>query len=202
MEAFIRLTATAMPLDISNLDTDQLIPARYLIKPRDDRYWSYLFHDLRFDGNGDEIPDFPLNQPPYRNAGIIVGGRNFGCGSSREGAVFALTANEIRSIIAPSFGDIFFNNCFNNGVLPIVVDEALAADLRRQLREGPGTEISIDLEAQQFTAPDGSVHGFEIDPHRKFRLLNGLDAVTYTLQFEEAINAFEQVYKLESAWLF
>lgn len=202
MEAFIRLRATAMPLDISNLDTDQLIPARYLIKPRDDRYWSYLFHDLRFDGSGDENPDFPLNQPPYRNAGIIVGGRNFGCGSSREGAVFALTANEIRSIIAPSFGDIFFNNCFNNGVLPIIVDEALAADLRRQLREGPGTEISIDLEAQQFTAPDGSVHGFEIDPHRKFRLLNGLDAVTYTLQFEEAINAFEQVYKLESAWLF
>lgn len=202
MEAFVRLTATALPLDIANLDTDQLIPARYLMKPRDDKYWSYLFHDLRFDDNGGEKTDFLLNQPAYREARIIVGNRNFGCGSSREGAVFALTANAFRAVIAPSFGDIFYNNCFNNGVLPITVDEALAAALRRQLYERPGGRITIDLETQKFTAPDGSIHRFEVDPHRKYRLLNGLDAVTYTLQFEDTMTAFERNYRETSEWLF
>lgn len=202
MEAFTRLTATALPVDIVNLDTDQIIPARFLMKPRDENYWRYLFHDLRFDGEGIEKPDFLLNQPPYREARIIVGNRNFGCGSSREGAVFTLTANRFRAVIAPSFGDIFANNCLNNGVLPVVVDEAVANALRRQLVEQPGAEISIDLEAQQFTAPDGTVHGFDIDPHRKYRLLNGLDAVDYTLQYENHMTAFERAYRRDASWLF
>ncbi len=202
MEAFTRLTATALPVDIVNLDTDQIIPARFLMKPRDENYWRYLFHDLRFDGEGTEKPDFLLNQPPYREAQIIVGNRNFGCGSSREGAVFTLTANRFRAVIAPSFGDIFANNCFNNGVLPVVVDEAVANALRRQLVERPGAEISIDLEAQQFTAPDGAAHGFDIDRHRKYRLLNGLDAVDYTLQYETDMTAFERAYRRDASWLF
>ncbi len=202
LEAFTRLTATALPIDIVNLDTDQLIPSRFLMKPRDEKYWTYLFHDLRYDRDGAEIPDFLLNRPPYRGSKIIVGSRNFGCGSSREGAVFALTANGFRAIIAPSFGDIFFNNCFNNGVLPVVVNQAVARALRRQLIEQPGTEITIDLEAQQFTAPDGSVSEFAIDPHRKYRLLKGLDAVTYTLQYEDAMTAFERQYRRDADWLF
>ena len=202
MEAFTRVTATALPMDIVNLDTDQIIPARFLMKPRDENYWRYLFHDLRFDGEGAEKPEFLLNQLPYREARIIVGNRNFGCGSSREGAVFTLAANKIRAVIAPSFGDIFYNNCFNNGVLPVVVDEAVANALRRQLVERPGAEISIDLEAQQCTAPDGAIHGFDIDPHRKYKLLNGLDAVDYTLQFENDMTEFERAYRRDASWLF
>lgn len=202
MEAFRRLTAAALPIDVVNLDTDQLIPARFLMKPRDDKYWSYLFHDLRFDSGGAEKPEFLLNQPPYRDARIIVGCRNFGCGSSREGAVFALTANRFRALIAPGFGDIFYNNCFNNGVLPVVVEDKAAAGLRRQLHDRPGAEITVDLTTQQITAPDGAMTGFDIDPHRKHRLLNGLDAIDYTMGFDDAMTAFERRYRREADWLF
>jgi 3-isopropylmalate/(R)-2-methylmalate dehydratase small subunit len=202
MEPFIRVTATALPLEKPNMDTDQLIPARFLLKPRDDKYRTYLFHDLRFNEDGSEKPDFVLNQPLFRDARIIVGNRNFGCGSSREGAVFALTANGFRSAIAPSFGDIFYNNCFNNGVLPVVLPDDAVTDLRARITDRPGATITVDLEAQTVTGPDGSVYRFEIDPHRKHRLLNGLDAVSYTLQFEDEMIAFETAYRKHAGWLY
>ncbi len=202
MEPFTRLTAKAMPMDRVNVDTDQIIPARFLLKQRDENYASYLFHDLRFNPDGSEKPDFTLNQEPYRDSKIIVGNRNFGCGSSREGAVFTLVAYGFRSIIAPGFGDIFFNNCFNNGVLPVVLDGEKVADLRHQLHARPGAEITVDLEARMVTGPDRARHGFDVDPHRRTRLLDGLDAIGYTMQFEDDLQAFETRYREESSWLY
>jgi 3-isopropylmalate/(R)-2-methylmalate dehydratase small subunit len=202
MESFTRLTAIAVPLEPANIDTDQIIPARFLLKQRDENYASYLFRDLRFDPEGAEKPDFALNRAAWRDARIIVANRNFGCGSSREGAVFTLAAYGIRSIIAPSFGDIFFNNCFNNGVLPVVLDDDRVADLRRLLHSEPGAEITVDLEARIVTGPDGAAHGFDVDPHRRARLLEGLDAIGHTLQFEDDFKAFEARYIREANWLF
>ena len=202
MEPFIRFNSPALPLEQPNLDTDQLIPARFLLKPRDDVYWTYLFHDLRFNGDGSERLEFILNQPPFRDAKIIVGNKNFGCGSSREGAVFALTANGFRSLIAPSFGDIFYNNCFNNGVLPVVLPEEAVTGLRTQLVDQPGASITVNLDTQTVTGPDKTNYGFEIDPHRKYRLLNGLDAVGYTKQFETEATAFETGYRKNASWLY
>ncbi len=130
MRKFTAVTAVAAPIDVVNFDTDQLIPARFIRKPRDDSYHVYLFHDLRYDESGAERPGFVLNQPAYRESRIIVGARNFGCGSSREAAVFALDANDFRAVVAPTYGDIFFNNCFKNGMLPVVLDEAIVDGLR------------------------------------------------------------------------
>jgi 3-isopropylmalate/(R)-2-methylmalate dehydratase small subunit len=201
MEPFIKFTAIAAPFDRNNIDTDQLIPARFLMMPRDERYKTYMFRDLRIDSDGNKIDSFVLNQPAWREARIIVASHNFGCGSSREGAVFTLVAGGFRSIIASSFGDIFYNNSFNNGLLPVVLPEEAVNGLRRQLTEAPGAEITVDLEAQTVTAPDGQSIAFEIDQHRRYRLLNGLDAVTYTLQFEDQINTFESKYANDMPWL-
>lgn len=202
MEPFTRLTAIAVPLEPANIDTDQIIPARFLLKQRDENYASYLFRDLRFDPEGAEKSGFALNRAAWRDATIIVANRNFGCGSSREGAVFTLAAYGIRSIIAPSFGDIFFNNCFNNGVLPVVLDDDRVADLRRLLHAEPGAEITVDLEARIVTGPDGAAHGFDVDPHRRARLLEGLDTIGHTLQFEDDFQAFETRYIMDAGWLF
>ena len=202
MKKFTTLTAVAAPVDAVNLDTDQLIPARYIRKPRDERYHAYLFHDLRFDEGGAERPEFVLNQPPYREARIIVGARNFGCGSSREAAVFALDANDFRAVVAPSYGDIFFNNCFKNGVLPVVLDEAVVDGLRAELHAHPGARLAIDLEAQTVTGPDGAEHPFEVDPFRKHCLLNGLDDISLTLQYAAEMDAYEAAYREEMSWLF
>ena len=198
MEPFGQFTAIAAPMDRDNIDTDQIIPARYLMMPRDERYKSYVFRDLRIDPEGQEIEDFILNQPAFRDAKIIVARHNFGCGSSREGAVFTLNDAGFRSIIATSFGDIFYNNSFNNGVLPVVLPAETIDLLHTQLGENPGAEITVDLEAQTVVAPDGTDHPFDIDPHRRHRLLNGLDAVGYTLQFKSDIEAFEEKYQGES----
>lgn len=201
MEPFTRFTAGAAPMDRDNIDTDQIIPARYLMMPRDERYQTYVFRDLRIDAEGNENPDFILNQPAFRESRIIVGKHNFGCGSSREGAIFTLVDAGFRSVIASSFGDIFYNNAFNNGLLPVVLPEETVATLRASLHETPGADITVDLEAQIVTGPDGQTHRFDIDAHRRHRLLNGLDAVGYTMQFEAEIIAFEESYAKSVSWL-
>lgn len=201
MKSFTVLTACAAPIDQPNVDTDQILPARFLKKSRNDPdYHRFLFHDLRFDDQGTEKPEFILHQEAYRSVGILVADRNFACGSSREAAVYALMANDIRCVIAPSFGDIFFSNSFKNGNLPIIVAEEVSVDLRRQLRDQPGAEMTIDLPAQLITASDGKKISFEIDPARKERLLEGLDDITLTLKFENKLAAFETKRAQERSW--
>ena len=200
MEPFRQFTAVAAPMDRDNIDTDQILPARFLMMPRDQRYKTYVFHDLRIDRNERELSDFVLNQPAFRGARIIVAQHNFGCGSSREGAVFTLVDAGFRSVIASSFGDIFYNNSFNNGLLPVVLPKEDIDRLHEQLTQSPGAEVTVDLEAQTVVAPDGTVFVFDIDPHRRYRLLNGLDAVGYTLQFKRDIESFEADYERQTGW--
>ncbi|NQU70150.1 MAG: 3-isopropylmalate dehydratase small subunit [Rhodospirillales bacterium] len=202
MKPFITLTAIAVPFDTLNMDTDQILPARYLRKPRGPDYHSYLFHDLRFTSDGAERPDFILNQPAYRDAGIIVGNRNFGCGSSREAAVFALDANDIRAVIAPSFGDIFHNNCFKNGVLPIRLDDEICAGLRAQLHETPGAQITVNLEIRRIIGPDNTSFDLEISEFRRRCLMEGLDDIGLTLEHQAAMESFEADYRREMSWLY
>lgn len=201
IEPFAALTAVAVPLDSVNIDTDQIFPSRFLHKPRGNGFAKEAFHDLRFDAQGKEITTFPLNQPPYRNARIIVAGPNFGCGSSREGAVYALYDFGIRSVIAPSFGDIHAANQLQNGMLPIALSEDICAILRRQLQERPGASISVDLPVQTVTGPDGALYHFDIAPNTKERLLKGLDETGLVMQNIEAIEHFEQRYYAEQPWL-
>ncbi len=200
MEAFTTLNAVAMPVDQPNVDTDQIIPARFLGRPRDTQVGA-LFHDLRFDQKGSPRPDFVMNRPGYDGARIIVAERNFGCGSSRENAVTVMVDNGFRAFIAPSFGDIFFNNCFQNGALPVRLDAARVAELRAQLQAQPGASIAIDLAAQTVTGPDGKVDRFEIDSFRKDCLLRGVDDVTLTLGYEAQIVDFEKRQHEEMGWL-
>jgi len=201
MKPFVRLSAVAAPLDMANVDTDKIIPARYLRKPREPGYDRWLFHDLRFDAEGRERPDFVLNQPAYRTARILVAGPNFGCGSSREGAVYALLDSGIASVIAPSFGDIHYANEIQNGMLPVLLPEATCAALRAQLRAAPGAQITIDLEAQTVSGPDGMVHRFTIDPVYRERLLKGLDEVGLVLEYLPQIEAFEAQHFRALPWL-
>jgi 3-isopropylmalate/(R)-2-methylmalate dehydratase small subunit len=190
MEPFTTLTAVAVPLDQANVDTDQIIPARFLGIPREQQVGA-LFHDLRMDSQGQLRSDFVLNQSAYVGARILVSDRNFGCGSSRENAVSVLVDNGFRAFIAPSFGDIFFNNCFQNGVLPIRLPASRTDALRAALREKPGAQVSIDLARQIVTGPDGALDGFEIDSFRKDCLLKGIDEISLTLGYEQDISAFE-----------
>jgi 3-isopropylmalate/(R)-2-methylmalate dehydratase small subunit len=201
MEKFQRVDAVAMPLSAANVDTDQVVPARFLRKPRKVGYGQFLFHDLRFNDDGSEKPEFVLNQPPYRDAKILVADRNFGCGSSREHAVWALYDYGFRAAIAPSFGDIFFNNSFQNGFLPIVLSDERCAELRRQLAASPGARMTVDLEAQSVTAPDGSVHRFDIEPFRKQCLTMGVDDIGFTLAQRDRIAEFAQGLEREMSWL-
>jgi len=187
---FTSITAVAVPIAQANIDTDQIIPGRFLSLSRQDLVPN-LFRDLRYNDNGSPKPEFVLNRPDYAKAGIVVAGRNFACGSSREHAVTVLVDNGFRSFIAPSFGDIFFSNCFQNGVLPIVLPEARVNDLLRFLLELPGAEITVDLPSQTVKGPDGKSDSFEIDPFRKDCLLRGVDEITMTLGYEADIKAFE-----------
>jgi 3-isopropylmalate/(R)-2-methylmalate dehydratase small subunit len=188
---FTRLTAVAVPMDLPNVDTDRIIPARFLRKPRSAGYGRFLFHDVRFDAEGRERPEFVLNLPAYRGAQILVAADNFGCGSSREMAVWALAAWGFRCVIAPSFGDIFFENCAKNGVLAVVLPAETCADLRRQLHQGPGGTMTVDLEEQSVAAANGTLHRFTIDAFRKQALLTGQDEIALTLTYEKEIAAFE-----------
>jgi 3-isopropylmalate/(R)-2-methylmalate dehydratase small subunit len=200
MQPFTTLKARAVPLGTANIDTDQIIPARYLGRPREGQVEG-MFRDMRFDETGRPKTDFPLNQPAYEGAQIVVGGRNFACGSSRENAVTVMLDNGFRAFIAPSFGDIFNNNCYQNGCLPIVLPEPRVNELLRYLLELPGAEITIDLDQQTVAGPDGKTDRFEIDPFRKDCLLKGQDDVELTLSYEKDIAAFESRQKAEMAWL-
>ncbi len=191
MEPFIRYTAIAAPLDLANVDTDQIMPARFMRRPRDERYVTYGFHDQRFTPEGAARPDFILNQPPFDTAGILVAGRNFGVGSSREAAVYALAAMGYRCVVASSFGDIFFSNALKNGLLPVRLPESTVGALRQAVAAAPGTQISVDLEAQILTAPDGSAHEFVIPGFARDCLLRGLDEIGLTMTLEPDIAAYE-----------
>ena len=194
MEAFNRLEAVALPFAQANVDTDQIVPARYLQKPRADDFGQYLFRDLRFAQTGEARPQFLLNQPVFSQARIVVAGRNFGCGSSREHAVWALYDYGFRAVIAPSFGDIFRTNALKNGFLPIVLPEEAVSEMIADLLARPGARIAIELEAQTVKAPDASLHRFDIAPFAKHCLLRGLDEIDFTLSQAEKISAFERDY--------
>jgi 3-isopropylmalate/(R)-2-methylmalate dehydratase small subunit len=201
MEPFAPLAAIAAPLPVPNIDTDQIIPARFLWRKRGDGWGHLLFHDLRFNDDGSAKPQFVLNRPEFREARIIVAERNFGCGSSRETAVWALYDYGIRAVIAPSFGDIFRNNSLQNGLLPVVLPAAAVEALMAALDQMPGSHIGIDLVDQQVAGPDGVLLGFDIDPFRKQCLLAGTDEVGFTLGLSSEIEAFEQEYERRISWL-
>jgi len=202
MQAFLTHTGVAVPIDLPNIDTDRIIPARFLRKPQGEAgYHRYLFHDVRFTAEGAERPEFVLNQPAYRGATIVVAAENFGCGSSREAAVWALMAYGIRCVIAPSLGDIFHQNSLKNGLLPVILPAAVVAELRGQLHARPGATIVADLPAQVVTAPDGAAHRFAIDPFARQMLLTGQDEIALTLGYEAQIRAFEARHAVEQPWL-
>ena len=191
MEPFVRLEAVAVPIARPNVDTDQIVPARYLQKPRADNFGDYLFRDARFRAGGSEDPDFVLNRDAYRAARIVVAERNFGCGSSREHAVWALYDYGFRAAIAPSFGDIFASNALKNGLLPIVLPGPVVDRLLADLASRPGASVVVDLAAQEVVTPDGTVHAFEVDALAKHCLLEGLDEISYTLSLLPEIEAYE-----------
>jgi 3-isopropylmalate/(R)-2-methylmalate dehydratase small subunit len=195
MEAFRKLDAVAVPIAQANVDTDQLLPARYIQKPRVNNFGDYLFRDLRDRPDGSPNPEFVLNKPAYQGAKIVVAARNFGCGSSREHAVWALYDYGIRAVIAPSFGDIFHSNSFKNGFLPVVLPEPVVMRMIAALQADPGATMSVDLDSQTVSGPDGEVHHFEIDPFPRHCLLEGLDELGYTLSQMERIKAFEDRYE-------
>ena len=202
MEPVTVLDGVAAPLDLPNVDTGLILPARFLRRPRQGGYRDFLFRDLRFRQDGSEIADFVLNQPPFRVASILVGDRNFGSGSSREQASWGLVDYGIRCVIAADFGDIFRANAFKSGLLPVQLDLRLCRALRSQLLAHPGATIRVDLAEQTVTGPDGAAHRFEIDAFRKRCLLEGLDDVGLTLRHDAAIGAFEQAYRRRFDWLF
>ena len=200
MQAFKNLDAVAVPMARPNVDTDQIVPARYLRKPRKLGFGDYLFRDLRLDKDGRER-DFILNKPSYRDAKIIVAERNFGCGSSRESAVYALWDYGFRAVVAPSFGDIFFGNSFTNGLLLVVLSAADVAALIAALEAKPGAHMQVDLAAQTVTGADGKAYRFDIDAYRKRCLLEGLDELAFTLSQRDAIAAFEQKHTAATPWM-
>ena len=203
MDPFTTLTAKALPVDMDNVDNDQVIPARLMRKSRQDgMYGTYLFHDLRFNDDGSEKPDFIFNHPAFRDAHIVVASRNYACGSSRLGAVYVHYDYGIRAVIAISFGDVFYNNCFKNGILPLRLDEISVAKLRRDLHAQPGASIAIDLPRQTVSGPDGTVYRFEVDAFAKRCLLQGLSDIKLTLEHEPQIEAYEAKHRQQMSWLY
>lgn len=200
MEPFTSLRARALPLPLANVDTDQIIPARFLARPRVEQVEA-CFHDLRQDGEGRPKPDFPMNDPARAGARILVAGRNFGCGSSRESAVTTLLDNGFRAFVAPSFGDIFFNNCFQNGALPVRLPAERVEALLALLTADPAAEIAIDLRRGELTGPDGALDRFEVDGFRRDCLLRGVDVIDLTLSHRPEIAAFEARQARERRWL-
>ena len=204
MQPFQTLTATAAKLDQVNVDTDQIIPKQFLKKIERTGFGIHLFNDWRFlDDAGQKInPDFILNQSRYQGAQILVAGDNFGCGSSREHAPWALLDYGFRSIIAPSFADIFYNNCSKNGILLVALLEASVQQLFTEIEENVGCELTVDLPNQKVQSPKGLEFSFEIDPFVKHRLLNGLDDIGWTLQYQTEIESFESNYQKQAPWMF
>ena len=200
MQPFTTLTAIAVPMHEANIDTNQLCPTRFNKVPRGPRFREILFYDARNRPDGTPT-EFVLNAAPYDQSGIIVADRNFGCGSSRETAVYALYEFGIRCVIAPSFGDIFSANCAKNGLLTVVLPEAECADIRRQLQDRPGATLHVDLAAQTVTDLEGRAHRFDIHEVRKRCLLQGLDEIDRTKQYSEKIEGFERGYYQSRPWL-
>ncbi|MDP7143458.1 MAG: 3-isopropylmalate dehydratase small subunit [Alphaproteobacteria bacterium] len=201
MDAFKKLTAIAAPLPMINVDTDMIIPKLFLRTIKRTGLGANLFDEMRFDDDKKEIPDFVLNKEPYRHAQILISGDNFGCGSSREHAPWALLDFGIRCIIAPSFADIFYNNCFKNGILPIRLPQDQVETLTKQAQQTPEKEITVDLESQTITAADGQSFSFDVDPFRKHCLLNGLDDIGLTLEKGDAIESYEDSIAGKKPWL-
>jgi 3-isopropylmalate/(R)-2-methylmalate dehydratase small subunit len=201
MEKFTTLTGVAAPLPMINVDTDIIIPKQFLKTIKRTGLGKNLFQDMRYDAEGREIPDFVLNRPAYRKAKILVAGENFGCGSSREHAPWALLDFGIRCVIAPSFADIFYNNCFKNGILPIALPKDQVAKLLDDAERGANAVVTIDLEKQEITGPDGGLIRFDIDPFRKHCLLNGLDDIGLTLQKAAGIDGYEARQRTAQPWL-
>ena len=192
MQAYTKVTGVVAPLDRVNVDTDQIIPKQFLKRIERTGFGPFAFFDWRYNEDGTPNPDFELNRPGYENATVLVAGRNFGCGSSREHAPWALEDMGFRTIIAPSFADIFYNNCFQNGMLPIVLPEETVKDLLDRAKERPGYQLTVDLEEQTVSDEEGVVARFDVDEFRKHCLLNGLDNVGLTLQHQDDIDAFER----------
>jgi 3-isopropylmalate/(R)-2-methylmalate dehydratase small subunit len=201
MDKFTTLTGVAAPLPLRNIDTDMIIPKQFLKTIQRTGLGKSLFFEMRFDQDGKEVPDFVLNKPAYRKAQILVTGDNFGCGSSREHAPWALLDFGIRCVIAPDFADIFYNNCFQNGILPIRLPQSEVDKLMDDAQRGANATLTIDLEKQEIRGPDGGVITFELDPFRKHCLLNGLDNIGLTLEKETAITAFETGTASSRPWL-
>ncbi|HFB2048149.1 MAG: 3-isopropylmalate dehydratase small subunit [Hyphomicrobiaceae bacterium] len=201
MEKFTSLTSIAAPLNIINIDTDMIIPKTYLKTIKRTGLGKALFAEMRYDVNLVEIPNFILNKSAYRETKILVTGKNFGCGSSREHAPWALLDFGIRAIIAPSFADIFYNNSFKNGILPIRIPENRVNTLFNVLMEPQNSRITVDLNAQTVQASDGIIDSFEIESHRKYCLLNGIDDIAITIKKSDTISAYEKHMKLIQPWL-
>ena len=201
MDKFTTLTGVAAPMPLVNIDTDMIIPKQFLKTIKRSGLGKNLFDEMRFDREGNENPDFVLNQPAWRDAQIIVAGDNFGCGSSREHAPWALLDFGIRCVISTSFADIFYNNCFQNGILPVVLPQDAVDVLMDDARKGANARLTVDLAEQTVTASDGTAFHFDIDPHRKHCLLNGLDDIGLTLEKNAAIDAFEATAGQSRPWV-
>ena len=201
MQAFTKLTGIAAPLPIANVDTDKIIPARFLKTIKRTGLGVHLFDTLRYDEQGAERPDFVLNQEPYRRAEILIAHENFGCGSSREHAPWALLDFGIRCVIAPDFADIFHNNCFKNGILPVRLPREICDQLIEDAKLGANARVTVDLERQVVVRPNGEEIAFSIDPFRRELMLGGLDDIGQTLQHAPAIDGFEAREKTEKPWM-
>ena len=211
MKSFVAERGLVAPMDRANVDTDLIIPKQFLKSIRRSGFGPHLFDDLRYLDEGQpgqdcsirpQNPDFPLNHERYQGASILLTRENFGCGSSREHAPWALEDHGFRSIIAPSFADIFYNNCFKNAILPIVLDDEIVDLLFQQMYANEGYELTVDLEEQQVTTPAGDVYSFEVDEFRRHCLLKGLDDIGLTLEDADKIRAYEQLARERSPWLF
>lgn len=200
MEPFLSEKGIAAVVEGRNLDTDQIIPGRFLKADRRQGYGGFLFHDLRFQANGAVLTDFILNREPFDQSTILVTDENFGCGSSREGAVYALQDFGIRALIGPSFGDIFRNNCLKNGIVPVQMDKAELASLRQNLSREPGARIEVDLVSERVVFPDGSVHALEIDPFWRTCLMEGVDDLELSMRYSRQIRDFIDDYQRSCPW--
>lgn len=201
MDTFTTLTGIAAPMPLVNIDTDMIIPKQFLKTIKRSGLGVNLFDELRYDRDGNEIPDFVLNRPAYRDAQILIAGDNFGCGSSREHAPWALLDFGIRCVISTSFADIFFNNCFKNGILPVVLPQEAVDALMRDAEKGANARLTVDLAAQTVTGADGTAYGFDIDPFRKHCLMNGLDDIGLTMEKAPAIDSFESAMAQARPWI-
>ena len=201
MEKFEKISGIAAPMPLINIDTDMIIPKQFLKTIKRSGLGVNLFDEMRYDDNGDEIPDFVLNKPAYRSSEIIVAGDNFGCGSSREHAPWAIKDFGIRCVIAPAFADIFYNNCFKNGILPITLPQGQVDVLMKDAEKGANARMEVDLVAQQITTSDGEVFSFEVDEFKKRCLLEGLDDIGQTFQKVAAIDSFEAKASVARPWV-